>query len=125
MSVERTPSGKYKVRWRDESGRPRSRNFTRKADADAHDLKVKVAKQTGGVVDASRQTLREFGEEWWQLYATANLAPRSARIAGCGTAMSCRAWGATGCVTSAPRRSRASPPTCAPTTSASRRSTGR
>jgi integrase len=79
MSVERTPSGKYKVRWRDESGRPRSRNFTRKADADAHDLKVKVAKQTGGVVDASRQTLREFGEEWWQLYATANLAPRTLR----------------------------------------------
>ena len=78
MSVERAPSGKWKVRWRDGS-QSRSRSFTRKGDADKFDLKIRLARETGSVVDAGRETLAEFGEEWWRLYAEGNLAPRTLR----------------------------------------------
>ena len=72
----------WRVQWRDETGRQRSRTFTLKADAQAWDAKVKLAKRQGDLValDAGRQALDEFVDEWWRLYAEVHLAP--ATLAG-------------------------------------------
>ena len=67
----------WKVQWRDDTGRQRARTFTRKADAQAWDAKIKLAKRQGDLIalDAGRQSLADFIEEWWALYAEVHLAP--------------------------------------------------
>jgi integrase len=74
------PSGKvaWRVRWR-EGGVQRSRDFTRKADADAFDLKVRHLAQTGelGMLEAGKQQLAHLAREWWTLYAEPNLARKT------------------------------------------------
>lgn len=76
MSIERRGDG-WRVRWRDPSGTPRSRQFDTKRDAAAWDGEVKRRRRVGelGLLDAGAQTLAQFGEEWWQTYALAKLAP--------------------------------------------------
>ena len=66
----------WKVAWRDERGRQKSRTFTRKADADAWEAKIKLAKRQGELadLDAGRQTLKDFLGEWWRLHAEPHLA---------------------------------------------------
>jgi integrase len=85
MSVHRRKTKSavtWRVQWRDEANRQRSRSFSRKADADAWDAKVKLAKRQGelAILDAGRKQLAELIEEWWRLYATPNLAPKTLRI---------------------------------------------
>jgi integrase len=65
VSVERVPSGKWKVRWRDASSKGRSKSFDRKADAQEWESTVRRAKQTGRLdtLDAGRQTLAELAAE--------------------------------------------------------------
>ena len=64
----------YRVRWW-EDGRQRSKTFDRASDAQAFEAKVRVLKRTEGLaeLDAGKETLAEFTQEWWQTYAATNL----------------------------------------------------
>jgi len=66
----------WRVRWR-EGNRNRARTFDRKADAVAFEAEIRRRGRAGDLaaLDAGRETLQEFAEEWWELYAVPNLAP--------------------------------------------------
>ncbi len=65
----------WRVRWRDETGAERSKTFDRAADARAWEAKVRMMKRSGALaeLDAGTETLAEFVEEWWLVYAGPNL----------------------------------------------------
>jgi hypothetical protein len=75
--VERETGNVWRVRWRDEQGRNRSKVVGRKRDAEIFDAEVRRMKRTRelGKLDAGKETLADFGEEWWKLYAAPNLVP--------------------------------------------------
>ena len=85
MSVHRRtlPSGRsfWLVRWR-EGDRNRSRNFDRKRDAEAFDAEQRRRRRLGDLelLDAGRQTLADFAQEWWRLYAEPNLAAKTQAV---------------------------------------------
>ncbi|MCA1846128.1 MAG: site-specific integrase [Actinobacteria bacterium] len=85
MSVERVErkdgSVVWRVRWR-QSGRNRSKVLGRKRDAEAFDAELRRRKRTGelALLDAGKQPLAEFGEEWWRLHAEPNLAPATLEL---------------------------------------------
>src|SRR5437870_12164782 len=58
----------WRVRWHEADGAERNRTFDRRADAVAFEAKVRLAKRAGDLpsLDAGRQTLAEFAEEWWE-----------------------------------------------------------
>jgi integrase len=79
MSVERVKrkgGAVWRVRWRDGSGRERSRVLGRKRDAEAFDAEVRRRKRAGdlAVHSAGKETLADFAEKWFELYAAATLA---------------------------------------------------
>ena len=65
----------WRVRWR-QGGRNRSKVLGRKRDAEAFDAELVRPKRTGELaqLDAGKESLADFGEEWWRLYAEPNLA---------------------------------------------------
>ena len=71
----------WRVRWRDELGRERSKVVGRKRDADAMQAEIVRRKRTGelDLIRGGNETLADFAEEWWQLYAVPNLAERTKR----------------------------------------------
>jgi len=79
MSVERVVrkdgSVVWRVRWR-QAGRNRSKVLGRKRDAEAFDAEIVRRKRTGELaqLDAGKEPLADFGEEWWRLHAEPNLA---------------------------------------------------
>jgi len=79
MSVERVVRKDgtvvWRVRWR-QGGRNRSKVLGRKRDAEAFDADITRRKRTGELaqLDAGKEPLAQFGEEWWQLYAEPNLS---------------------------------------------------
>ena len=79
MSVERVVrkdgSAVWRVRWR-QAGRNRSKVLGRKRDAEAFDAEIVRRKRSGELarLDAGKEPLAEFGEEWWRLHAEPNLA---------------------------------------------------
>lgn len=85
MSVERIErkdgSVVWRVRWR-QGGRNRSKVLGRKRDAEAFDAELRRKKRTGelAALDAGKETLAEFGEEWWRLYAEPNLAATTLQV---------------------------------------------
>lgn len=85
MSVERLVrkdgSVVWRVRWR-QGGRNRSKVLGRKRDAEVFDAEVRRQKRTGEIalLDAGKQPLWEFGEEWWRLHARPNLAPSTLQL---------------------------------------------
>jgi integrase len=81
VSVEREGRAVWRVRWRDEQGRARSKVIGRKRDADAFDAEVVRRKRTGDLdlLSGGRETLADFAQEWWRLYAAPNLAARTLR----------------------------------------------
>ena len=69
----------YRVRWHDAHGAERNKTLPRgstRRDAEAFERRVYMLKRIGelDVLDRGRETLAEFAEEWWELYASANLA---------------------------------------------------
>ena len=74
--MERRDGVVWRVRWRDERGRNRSKVLGRKRDAEAFDAEIRRLKRTRelGRMDAGKELLAEFGEQWWQLHAAPNLA---------------------------------------------------
>jgi integrase len=65
----------WRVRWR-QGGRNRSKVLGRKRDAEAFDAELVRKKGTGELaqLDAGKEPLADFGEEWWRLYGEPNLA---------------------------------------------------
>src|SRR3954447_21576815 len=65
----------WRVRWWDETHRQRSKSFDRAADARGFEAKIRTLKRTGALadLDAGRETLAEFVDEWWRVYAGPNL----------------------------------------------------
>jgi integrase len=57
---EKTAAGTYKVRWRDGSGRKRSRSFTRSRDADRFLIEQERREQLGTLYDDRPETFGEF-----------------------------------------------------------------
>jgi integrase len=70
------------VRWRDELNRERSKVLGTKRDAEAFDAEIRRRKRTGelATMDAGKETLANFAEEWWRLYAAPNLAPKTLKV---------------------------------------------
>ncbi len=85
MSIERVErkdgSIVWRVRWR-QAGQNRSKVLGRKRDAEAFDAELRRKKRTGEIaaLDAGKETLAEFGEEWWKLYAEPNLAASTLKV---------------------------------------------
>ena len=85
MSVERVErkdgSVVWRVRWR-QGGRNRSKVLGRKRDAEAFDAELVRRKRTGELaqLDAGKEPLADFGEEWWRLYAEPNLARSTLQV---------------------------------------------
>jgi integrase len=79
MSVERTPSGQWRVRWR-ENGHNRSKALARKRDADLLDSEIKRRRALGTLAafDAGTLTLADFAKRWWEAHAR-RLAPMTGR----------------------------------------------
>ena len=82
--VVRRDGPRYIVWWKDELRRTRNKTFRRKADADAYDAKVKLAKRTGEFAsfDAGKEPLRDFCDEWLRLYAHPHLARKTLKEYG-------------------------------------------
>lgn len=77
VSKELRKSGpRYLVWWRDERGRGHSKTFLRKADADAYDAQLKLAKRAGELprLDAGKERLADFLPQWWRHHAEPQLA---------------------------------------------------
>ena len=85
MSVERVErsdgSVVWRVRWR-QGGRNRAKVLGRKRDAEAFDAEITRRKRTGELaqLDAGKEPLASFGEEWWRLYAEPNLARSTLQV---------------------------------------------
>ena len=80
LRIRRKTKTVWRVHWR-EGAHNRTRHFNRKADAVLYDAEVKRRKQLGDLqtLSASRQTLAEFAQEWFQLHVIPNLAPATQR----------------------------------------------
>jgi integrase len=74
VSLRKTASGRWEVRWR-EGGRRYGRTFDVRADAVAFRFEVRRRQQLGGFVTPDLDvTLAEFVGEWWELHVVPNLA---------------------------------------------------
>jgi integrase len=77
MSVQRRQRKKgvvWRVQWRD-GQHHRSLSFERKRDAEAFEAKIRLSKRQGDLadLDAGRQRLVDFAQEWHERYAEGNL----------------------------------------------------
>ena len=85
MSVERVEREDgtvvWRVRWR-QGGRNRSKVLGRKRDAEAFDAELVRRRRTGELaqLDAGKEALADFGEEWWRLYAEPNLVKATLQV---------------------------------------------
>src|SRR5436309_9878955 len=80
--MKRQGGAVWRVRWRDEVGRERSKVLGTKRDAEAFDAEVRRRRRTGelATMDAGKETLADFATEWWALYAVPNLAPKTLKV---------------------------------------------
>jgi integrase len=79
--VDRKNGHVWRVRWRDDQGRERSKVVGRKRDAESLAAEIIRSKRTGelDLLTGGKETLAEFGQEWWRLYAAPNLGIRTQR----------------------------------------------
>ena len=65
----------YQVKWRDDRDEWKSKTFRRKKHAEAFEDEIKRNKRLGSSIDmdAGKETLAEFGKEWWRAHAEPNL----------------------------------------------------
>lgn len=80
--IERKDGGVvWRVRWR-QAGQNRSKVLGRKRDAEAFDAELRRKRRTGelAALDAGKETLAEFGQEWWKLYGEPNLAASTLKV---------------------------------------------
>ena len=76
---ERKKGTTYQVRVYDEAGRPRSKSFTRKADAEVYEHTWQLSKRRGdlGKLDAGLVTFAEFVVRWETEYSAVHLMPKT------------------------------------------------
>jgi len=69
----------WRVRWRDEDGRPHAKSVPTKADAIRLDGEIKRRKSLGelGLDPKGRERLSDFVRRWWADYAESHLAIRT------------------------------------------------
>ena len=81
MSVERTSTGAWRVRWR-EAGRNRSKVCGTLRDARAFEAETVRRKRIGGLdlIDTGTVTLSAFAQEWWIKVAIPTLRPKTRRV---------------------------------------------
>ena len=75
MSIEKTRTGAYRVRWR-EAGKNRAKTIGSKADAKVFEADIVRRQRMGELagLDAGKQTLATFAETtWWPSYVRPNL----------------------------------------------------
>lgn len=76
--VQRAAGPVWRVRWRDDDGKPHSRVIGRKTDALAFDEELKRAKRLGNVIplnnDDPGETVAEFAKTWWSRYVIPSLS---------------------------------------------------
>jgi hypothetical protein len=73
VSLRRTRTGRWEVRWR-EGGRRYGRTFDVRADAVAFRFEMRGRQQLGGFITPELDvTLAEFVAEWWELHVVPNL----------------------------------------------------
>jgi integrase len=82
MSIEKRERKKgyvYVVWWKDEARRSHNKTFDLKRDAQAFEAKIKLAKRQGELddLDAGKEPLSEFVEEWWRLHAEHHLSEKT------------------------------------------------
>jgi Phage integrase, N-terminal SAM-like domain len=79
--IERKDAVVWRVRWR-QAGQNRSKVLGRKRDAEAFDAELRRKRRTGelAALDAGKETLAEFGQEWWKLYGEPNLAASTLKV---------------------------------------------
>ena len=72
----------FRIRWADALGRRRSQEFDTQRDALDFQAKLRLAKRQGTLseLDAGRETLAEFVDEWWRVYAVVNLQRKTLQI---------------------------------------------
>src|SRR3954452_3711081 len=72
----------WRTRWRDERGVERSKTFDRATDARAFEAKLRTLKRSGALadLDTGTETLADFVEEWWLVYAGPNLERSTLRV---------------------------------------------
>jgi integrase len=72
----------WRARWRDDTGVERSKTFDRVVDARDFEGKIRTMKRSGALadLDAGTETLAEFVEEWWLVYAGPNLERATLRV---------------------------------------------
>lgn len=65
-SIQKRPDGRWRARYRDETGKEHARQFKRKVDGQRWLDEVTASMVTGQYVDPrrGRQTLREYAEQW-------------------------------------------------------------
>ena len=65
-TAEHGKAGRWQVRYRDDAGRQRKRNFDKLPDAQRFDAQVKASLNRGDYIDpaAGRITLREYAQQW-------------------------------------------------------------
>ena len=78
-NIKRKQGSVYRVMWRDESGKQRSRTFSLKRDAETWEAKIRLAKRQGelSALDSGRQLLRDFVSDWRALHGESHLAPKT------------------------------------------------
>lgn len=71
-SIQKRPNGKYRARYRDETGREHAKHFTRKADAQQWLDEQTAAMVTGQYVDpkSAKMTVEQWCETWLEGYGT-------------------------------------------------------
>ncbi|MFI6508053.1 tyrosine-type recombinase/integrase [Streptosporangium sp. NPDC050855] len=85
-TIDHGKGERWQVRWRDDRGEQRKRNFTKRSAADTFDAKTKSDLSSGQYVDAARGKIRfrEFAEQWRtsQVHreSTVTLVDRALRI---------------------------------------------
>lgn len=67
------------MKWRDDHGRQRSETLPRKADAEAYEAKIRLAKRRGELddIDKGRTTFGVMMDRWWETDAKHRLAAKT------------------------------------------------
>lgn len=84
MSVRKTRTGEWAVRWRDPDGRHRQQTVGRKRDAIAFDAEVKRRQRLGALalMDAGTETLETYVRDTWAPVHAGHLAPKTRALYG-------------------------------------------
>lgn len=81
-SISKRPNGRYRLRWRDHSGKEFARDFALKRDAEAEKAKIVTALNAGTLVDPKSQkiTFDVWSKKWLAAYNVRESTHRQAEV---------------------------------------------